>query len=97
MPSINALNEEFKDRGFSVLLVNMGEDPGIVRRAVKTRGYTAPVLLDEGREVSDAYLVRGTPTVYLVDGRSQIVGRVIGRRDWAGELGRRLIEALVRS
>jgi len=92
---LNALYEEFKGRGFTLLLVNMGEDPQLVRQAVKAHGYTAPVLLDGDRGVSAAYLVTGTPTVYLVDRGSQIVGRAIGRRDWGGEMGRRLFGALV--
>lgn len=77
------------------MLVNIGEDARTVRRAVKANGYTAPVLLDHSRQVSRAYLVTGTPTVYLVDRRAIIVGRAIGRRDWGGDVGRRLIEAMV--
>lgn len=93
---MNALYEEFKGRGFVLLLVNMGEDPETVRRAVKARRYTAPVLLDGDREVSDTYAVTASPTVYLVDRRLQIIGRAVGRRDWSGEAGRRLIAALLR-
>lgn len=92
---MNGLYEEFKGRGLVLLLVNMGEDAELVRQTVKKRNYTAPVLLDGNGEVSAAYRVTGTPTVYLVDGRSQIVGRTIGRRDWAGEEGRRLLTALL--
>jgi hypothetical protein len=95
LPSINALHEEFKGRGLTVLLVNMREDREIVRRAVTTRRYTAPVVLDADGEVADAYRVTGTPTVYLLDRRLQIIGRAIGRRDWAGEAGRRLIATLL--
>lgn len=94
---MNALYEELKGQGFVLLLVNMGEDPETVRRAVKTRGYTAPVALDVGRRVSDVYAVTATPTVYILDRRLQILGRAIGRRDWAGEAGRRLILALTKS
>jgi len=93
---MNALYEEFKGRGFVLLLVNMGEDPEIVRRAVKARRYTAPVLLDGDRKVSDAYVVTATPTVFIVDRRLQIIGRAVGRREWGGEAGRRLIAALLR-
>ena len=93
---MNVLYEEFKDRGFVLLLVNMGEDPEIVRRAVKARRYTAPVLLDWDREVSDAYVVTASPTVFIVDRRLQIIGRAVGRREWSGEAGRRLITALLR-
>lgn len=35
------------------------------------------------------------PTVYLIDRRSILVGRAIGRRDWGGDAGRRLIDAMV--
>ena len=73
----------------------MGEGAELVRRTVKTRGYSAPVLPDVDRVVSDGDGVTGTPTVYLVDRRSQIVGRAIGRRDWTGEAGWRLIGALL--
>lgn len=94
MPSINALYEKFKARGFVVFLVNMGEDSDVVRRAVKARGYTAPVVLDADGAVSAAYAVTATPTVYLIDRQARIVGRAIGQRDWGGEVGRRLIAAL---
>ena len=93
---MNGLYEEFKGRGFTLLLINMGEDTDLVRRTVRARGYTAPVLLDPDRKVTADYRVTGTPTVYIVDRRLQIIGRAIGRRDWAGAAGRRLIEALLR-
>jgi len=96
LPSINALYEEFKGGGLTLLLVNMGEDVELVRQTVKKRGYTAPVLLDANREVAATYRITGTPTVYLVDRRSQIVGRAIGWREWAGEEGRRLLAALLK-
>ena len=95
MPSINALHEEFKAQGFTVLLVNMRENREIVRRAVTTRRYTAPVVLDEDGAVANAYRVTGTPTVYILDSRQQIVGRAIGRRDWASDEGRSLFAALL--
>lgn len=95
MPSINALHEEFKGQGLTVLLVNMRENRETVGRAVTTRGYTAPVVLDEDGEVADAYRVTGTPTVYVLDRGLQIVGRAIGRREWASEEGRRLFAAVL--
>lgn len=93
---MNALYDEFRDRGFVLLLVNLGEDSEVVRRAVKARGYSAPVVLDRDRAVSDRYAVTATPTVFVVDRQLRIIGRAIGRRDWSAEPGRRLIEALVK-
>ncbi len=94
---MNALYEEFRGRGFVLLLVNLGEDREVVRRAAKARGYTAPVLLDGERRVSDVYAVTATPTVFILDRQLQVLGRAIGRRDWAGEAGRRLLLALTKS
>lgn len=93
---MNALYEEFKGQGFVLLLVNMGEDPDRVRKVVKARGYTAPVVLDLDREVSDAYGVIATPTVYVMERRLQIIGRAIGKGAWTTEAGRRLIAALLK-
>lgn len=93
---MNALYQEFKGRGFVLLLVNMGEDPEIVQRAVKARRYTAPVVLDRRREISDAYVVTATPTVYILDRRLQVIGRAVGRREWTGPAGRRLMAELLR-
>jgi len=95
LPSINALHEEFKGQGLSVLLINMRENQEIVRRAMTTRRYTAPVVLDEDGGVAAAYRVTGTPTVYVLDPRQQIIGRAIGRRDWASDEGRRLFAVLL--
>jgi len=95
LPSVDALYVERKDRGFTLLLVNLGENAEIVRRAVKARGYRAAVLLDVDRTVAAAYGVTATPTVYLIDRRSRVIGRAIGRRDWTEEVGRRLIDALL--
>jgi len=68
LPSVNRAYSEFKDKGFDVLLVDFREDPATVRKAVRERGYAAPVLLDETGDVTGkAYGVWGPPTVYLLD------------------------------
>lgn len=95
MPSINALHEQFKGQGLTVLLVNLREDRETVRRAVASRRYTAPVVLDTDGGVANAYLVTGTPTVYLLDRHLWVIGRAIGRRDWESEEGRRLLAAVL--
>ena len=63
--------------------------------AVTTRRYTAPVLLDTDGGTANAYRVTGTPTVYLLDRRLYVIGRAIGRRDWASEEARRLLAGVL--
>ena len=40
---------ELKGKGLEVVLIDFRENPELVRRTVKERGYTAPVLLDKTR------------------------------------------------
>ena len=96
MPSVNALYDRYKARGFEVRLIAFRESPDLVRRTVAERKYTAPVLLDEsGDTTGGAYGVFGPPTVYLIDRRGNLVGRVAGPRAWNGESGRKLVEQLL--
>ncbi len=97
MPStIEEVHRTFKDRGLSILAVNIQEDRDQVARWIKERGVTIPVLLDQDRSVTTAYLVRGTPTVVLVGRDGQLIGRAVGPRSWLSEAGRRLLETFVR-
>ena len=96
MPSVNALYGEFRARGLEVRLVNFREDPGVVRKAVEERGYTAPVLIDRSGDVTGrAYGVWGPPTLYFVDREGRLVGRVVGPRAWDSPQARAFVQALL--
>jgi hypothetical protein len=96
LPSVNRLYQELKGKGLEVVLVNIRERPDVVRRVVKERGYTAPVLADESGEVSGVrYGVFGPPTVYLVDRQGRLVARGAGPRDWSTPAARQLLESLL--
>jgi len=96
LPSINALHREFRGQGLEVLLIDFRESPDRVRRVVKERGYTAPVLLDESGDVTGrVYGVWGPPTIYLVDRAGRLVGRAIGRRGWSTPAARSFMRDLL--
>jgi hypothetical protein len=96
LPPVHKVYGDLKAKGFEVVLVDFRESPELVRRTVKERGYTAPVLLDESGDVTGkVYGVWGPPTVYLIDRQGRLVGRATGPRPWDGAAGRRLIEALL--
>lgn len=96
MPSVNKLYTEFKKRGFEVLLINFRENPELVRRTVRERGYVARVLLDQSGDVTGKeYGVWGPPTAYFVNRRGQLIGRVTGPRDWRSPAARQFIQALL--
>ncbi len=96
LPSVNKLYSDFRSKGFEVLLINFREDPDLVKRTVQDRGFTAPVLLDRSGEVTGGgYGVWGPPTAYFVDQRGQLIGRVVGSRDWNTPAARTFIQAVL--
>ena len=98
MPStIEQVHRDFKDRGLSVLAINIQEDRETVARWVKSSGITLPVLLDGSGAVTRAYEVTGTPTVFLLGRDGKLVGRAIGDRGWMTDRGKALLRALVSS
>jgi peroxiredoxin len=96
LPSVNRLYSEFKGKGFQVLLISFREDPALVKRTATERGYVAPVLLDQSGEVTGrSYGVWGPPTAYVVDPQGQLIGRIVGARDWSGAAAHRFVQSLV--
>lgn len=92
MPSVNRLYTELRDRGLEVRLISFREDPELVAKTVRERGYVAPVLIDKSGEVTGrAYGVFGPPTAYLIDRRGQLVARIVGGRDWSSPGARKLV------
>jgi peroxiredoxin len=96
LPSVNKIYNEFKSQGLEVLLVDIREGPETVKRTVRERGYVTPILLDQSGDVAGRqYGVWGTPTVYLIDRRGQLVGRIVGPRSWDKPEARKFIQDLL--
>ena len=88
--------EELKGKGLEVLLVSFRESPDLVRRTVKERGYTAPVLLDESGDVTGKmYGVFGPPTMYLIDRQGRLLARGAGLHNWSSAQARRLMDEVL--
>ncbi|MBI2207312.1 MAG: TlpA family protein disulfide reductase [Candidatus Rokubacteria bacterium] len=96
MPSVNRLHDTLQGKGLAVALVNFREDPALVRRTARERGYTAPVLIDRSGDVTGRlYGVFGPPTMYFIDRQGRLAGRAVGPRDWERPEAIALIEALL--
>ena len=89
------VHREFNQKGLTVLAVNMQEHRHRVANWVKKNNVTSLVLLDSKGAVTRLYRVTGTPTVVLVGQTGEMIGRAVGSREWAGEKGRGLFEALL--
>lgn len=96
MPSVNRAYSEFKDRGLEVVLIDFREDAETVRKVVRERGYTAPVLLDVTGDVTGkSYGVWGTPTFFFVDRKGRLAGRAVGPRGWDSPAAKAFLRALL--
>lgn len=67
MPDMQALYEEYKDRGLAIVAVNYREPPATVRGFNREFGLTFPIGLDRDGSVNDMYQTRSLPTSYFVD------------------------------
>lgn len=95
MPAMEQLHKEFSDQGLVVLAVNFRESQDDVRSFLKQHGLTFTTLLDEQERAFGLYRAWSLPTTYLINKNGEIVGKVIGYRDWNSEQARSLFHQLL--
>jgi cytochrome c biogenesis protein CcmG, thiol:disulfide interchange protein DsbE len=90
MQAIEKVYNEYKDRGFIVLAVNMTyqDDPLAVMPFVNEQGLTFLILLDETAGMANAYQLRSLPSSYFIR-RDGIINEVV--------IGGPMAEALLRT
>lgn len=67
MPVIQAAYDQYRDQGFTVLAVDLQEDPRTVAAFMQKYGLTFPALLDLDGKVSSAYRSSALPSSFFVD------------------------------
>ena len=82
MPHLAKLYEKYRGSGFTVLAVNIDEDPHKAASLAKQLGMRFPVLLDTEKKVSRLYDLSTMPSTVLVDrdGRVRYVTSRLPRR-----------------
>ena len=97
MPStIETVHQEFKDRGLVVLPISIEEGRRTVSGWADRQSLTVPLLLDPEGDVSAAYRITATPTVFLIGRDGLLVAKAIGTKPWASDPGRALLQLLLR-
>ncbi len=97
IPSMERTYEKFKDRGFVILGVEVGEGWSIVQPFAAQMKITYPILLDQNAAVSRKWGMVGLPTSYVIDPHGRLVDVLVGGRDWsAPKLQARLMQLLPR-
>ncbi len=78
MPYIQAVYDEWSDKGLVVLAINVGESPSQVEKFMESQHLSLLVLLDTKRAAAQEYNIRGIPTTFFIDKDGIIQDKIIG-------------------
>jgi cytochrome c-type biogenesis protein CcmF len=79
LPDLQAIWEEYQERGVTVVGVAYADDPGQVQEMAAEFGVTYLVGLDAGRNVSAAYGVGAIPETFVIDADGRIARVHVGQ------------------
>ena len=95
MPAMERLYQEFKNREFVILAVNVKDKRSDALAFIKELKLTYPVVFDPDGEVGLLYGAWGLPTTYLIGAKGEGLARVWGPADWYGAGARELMRTLL--
>jgi thiol-disulfide isomerase/thioredoxin len=78
LPSVQAMYNKLKAKGFEIIAVDVMEDQKTVSNFVKANAMTFPVLLDSSGSVGRDYDAGSIPTNYILDRNGKILARIVG-------------------
>jgi peroxiredoxin len=83
MPSLERLHRTLSPEGLSVVTISTDEDEAELRRFLKERALTIPVLRDPGgRAVASLYRTTGYPETFVIDRDGRLLEHVVGPAEW---------------
>ncbi|HXG50369.1 MAG TPA: TlpA disulfide reductase family protein [candidate division Zixibacteria bacterium] len=95
MPAMERLYQEFKDRKFVVLAVNVKDRKQEALAFIKELRLTYPVMFDPDAQVAALYGAWGLPTTYLIGPKGEGLARAWGPADWYSPAARKLIREIL--
>jgi peroxiredoxin len=83
MPSLIALREGFKDKGFEIAGINVEENPETaIPRTIQQYKITFPVFTDPEQKLVDLFDVHGLPMTVIINNKLKVLHIETGERDW---------------
>ena len=67
LPHLQALQQRYQDLGFTILAVNVDEDPAKANILLDDIAVSFPILFDQDDNTSKLYDVRAMPTTVIID------------------------------
>jgi thiol-disulfide isomerase/thioredoxin len=94
MPHMQKLHQQFKNKEFEMVAVNLQEPVAQVKQFIKDYTLTFTALLDSDGEVGAHFRITAIPTTFILDKQGIIIGKVTGPRKWHGKKAFALFEHL---
>lgn len=92
VPYINQAYESVKDKNIVILGVNYAESHFAVQNFVEQYHMKFPVLLDENKDVVNAYGVGPIPTTFFIDKNGKVIDKVVGTMPNKGFILQKLLK-----
>ena len=73
MPALEKVYQDYKDQGFLILGVNVGENWSKVETFRQEVDFSFPITMDSGSEIFKSYWGRGIPNSFIIDQNGFIV------------------------
>jgi thiol-disulfide isomerase/thioredoxin len=94
MPHMEKLHQQFKNKEFAMVAVNLQEPVAQVKQFFKDYTLTFTALLDSDGEVGAHFRITAIPTTFILNKQGIIIGKVTGPRKWEGKKAFALFEHL---
>jgi peroxiredoxin len=95
MPALQRLKETFRPDEFELVAITTDQQRTEIQAFVKDLRLEFPILLDETKDISGAFGVRGLPTTVVIDQQGRLRGRAVGPRVWDSPEAVALIKSLM--
>jgi peroxiredoxin len=78
MPALDALYQQYRDKGLMIIAVNVGQSADAARAYVKRVKISYPVVLDGDSRTAKQYGVLGLPRTFFLDRKGLIKYKLLG-------------------
>jgi peroxiredoxin len=95
MPAMEKLYQDYKNKNFVVLAINVKDRKQEALAFVKELKLTYPIAFDPNAEVASLYGAWGLPTTYLIGPKGEGLARGWGPAEWYGPASRNLFKELL--
>jgi peroxiredoxin len=95
MPSLQALSEKYSNDNVEIIAISVdhGREKA-VRKWIAKNKLDFPIAL-EGKDAGTIYEVSALPVTFIIGKQGQLIGRILGEREWNSAATTQLIESLL--